>query len=368
MNLSFYRNWAARGNTVRTPGNGSGATPSPGWRETSRWCQVLRTNEYSSNLADFTMAASGGGKRALLWAEPSENSSDLFGMFYDPAAQVWGAPKQLTHDPQTERGTSAAFVGEGELVTVYDRTLISPTNAPGTSPTDLAALVYPLGEDLALDGNLFYCDPPNPNPGGTATLHLKALNLGDQVETNVVVAFYRDAVQAASELGRVTLTNALPQGTNDVTFAWPVPATLSLTEDSATGTNLFSQTVAALAPGESVEVSFVWNVAGLPNQLNVFAVLNGGSVSNNFSAANLTAELAISQVTPPWLGDGQYLPDGSFQLTVHGDAGLSYTLQASTNLVDWVPLQSFVSTNGTMTVVDSAATNFTCWFYRAVTP
>ena len=302
---------------------------------------------------------------------------------------------------------------------------------------DLAALVYPLDEDLALDGNLFYCDPPNPNPGGMAMLHLKALNLGDQVETNVVVAFYRDAVQAASELGRVTLTNALPpQGTNDVTFAWPVPATnrplavfavidpdqrvpdvsrsnnvarlvlvkpdlaiqsmswsrvtsdllavtvrvgndgasdsapatLSLTEDSATGTNLFSQTVAALAPGESVEVSFVWNVAGLPNQLNVFAVLNGGSVSNNFSAANLTAELAISQVTPPWLGDGQYLPDGSFQLTVYGDAGRSYTVQASTNLVDWTLVTTLVNPNGTMTVVDPAATNFTCRFYRAVSP
>ena len=302
---------------------------------------------------------------------------------------------------------------------------------------DLAALVYPLDEDLALDGNLFYCDPPNPNPGGTATLHLKALNLGDQVETNVVVAFYRDAVLAASELGRVTLTNALPpQGTNDVTFAWPVPATnrplavfavidpdqrvpdvsrsnnvarlvlvkpdlaiqsmswsrvtsdllavtvrvgndgasdsapatLSLTEDSATGTNLFSQTVAALAPGESVEVSFVWNVAGLPNQLNVFAVLNGGSVSNNFSAANLTAELAISQVTPPWLGDGQYLPDGSFQLTVYGDAGRSYTLQASTNLVDWVPLQTLSATNGVITFVEPAVTNFPYRFYRATVP
>ena len=424
-----------QGNCVLTWLKGAELSSVVNFAMTNR--QVLRTNEYSSNLADFTLAASGGGKRVLLWAEPSENCSDLFALFYDPAARVWGAPKQLTHDPQTERGTSAAFVGEGELVAVYDRTLLSSTNAPGTSLTDLAALVYPLGEDLALDGNLIYCDPPNPSPGGLATLHVKALNLGDQVETNVVVAFYRDAVLAASELGRVALTNALPpQGTNDVTFTWPVPATnspmavfavidpdqtvpdasrsnnvvrldlvkadlgiqsmswsrvtsnllavtvrvgndgaidsgpatLSLRPDAATGTNLFSQDVAALSPGESVEVSFVWNVAGLLNSLNLFAVLSGGSISSNFGAANLTAELAISQVTPPWLGNGQYLPDGSFQLTVYGDAGQSDTMQASTNLVDWVPIQSFVSTNGAMTVVDPAATNFNYRFYRAVTP
>ncbi len=92
------------------------------------------------------------------------------------------------------------------------------------------------------------------------------------------------------------------------------------------------------------------------------------SVSNNFSAANLTAELAISQVTPPWLGDGQYLPDGSFQLTVYGDAGRSYTVQASTNLVDWTLVTTLVNPNGTMTVVDPAATNFSYRFYRAVSP
>ncbi|MHB8524118.1 MAG: carboxypeptidase regulatory-like domain-containing protein [Limisphaerales bacterium] len=399
--------------------------------------QVLRTNEYSSNLADFTLAASGGGKRVVLWAEPSENSSDLFAMFYDPVAGVWGAPKQLTHDPQTERGTTAAFVGEGELVTVYNRTLLSSTNAPGTSLADLAALVYPLGEDLALDGSSIYSDPPNPNPGGTATLHVKALNLGDQVETNVVVAFYRDAVQAASELGRATVTNAIPpQGTNDVTFTWSVsatnslmtvfavidpdqrvpdvsrsnniarldlvkpdtgiesmswarvssnllavtvrvgndgaidsgPATLSLQRDSATGTNVFSQDVAGLEPGQSVDLSFVWNVAGLPDNLALFAVLSGPGMSNNFTAAKLTGQLAISQVPPPWLGEGHYLPDGRFQLTAYGEAGRSYTVQVSTNLLDWTPLTTLVNTNGTMTVVDPATTNLNYRFYRAVAP
>jgi hypothetical protein len=425
----------AQGNFVLTWLKGAELSTAVNFAMTNR--QVIRTNEYSSNLADFKLAASAGGRLALLWAEPSENSSDLFAMFYDPAALVWGAPKQLTHDPETERGTTAAFAGEGELVAVYDRTLLVLTNTPGTTLTALAALVYPLGEDLALDANLIYCSPPNPSPGGVATLHVKALNLGDQVETNVVVAFYRDVVQSGSELGRVTLTNALPpQGTNDVTFTWVVPdtsnpvaviavidpdqtipdisrsnnvvrldlvkpntmiqtmnwspittnllaitvtvandgaisngpVTLSLRQDSVTGTNLFTQDIAALAPGESVDVSFVWDVAGQPDNLSVFAVLDGPGITNNFSTASLTSTLTISRGTPLQIGLCQYLADGSFQLTFYGSLGGSYTLQSSTNLNDWVPIQSFSCTNSPVLLNDASATNYPLRFYRVVMP
>ena len=55
-------------------------------------------------------------------------------------------------------------------------------------------------------------------------------------------------------------------------------------------------------------------------------------------------------------------------VATRADACRSCTLQASTNLVDWIPIQSFVNTNGTMTVVDPATTNFSYRFYRAVTP
>lgn len=399
--------------------------------------QVLRTNEYSSNLADFKLAASAGGRLALLWAEPSENDSDLFAMFYDPAAQVWGAPKQLTRDPETERGMTAAFFGEKELVAVYNRTLVSSTNALGTSVTDLAALVSPLGEDLALDGSRFYSDPANPSPGGSATLRLRVLNLGDQAETDVVVAFYQGAVGPESELGRASLTNGLPpQAASEVTFTWPVaatngtttvfavvdpdqkvadatrsnnvarldlvkpnlgiqsaswslvasnlvavtvrvgndgvvdaePATVSLRQDSATGTDLFSQDLPTLAPGESEDASFVWSVAGLPHDLNVVAVLSGSGLANNFSTAKLTADLAIDLTTPPRLEDCHYLSDGSFQLTVLSEPGRSYAVQSSTNLIDWIPVTTFVSTNATTTIVDPTADKSPYRFYRAVIP
>jgi len=51
------------------------------------------------------------------------------------------------------------------------------------------------------------------------------------------------------------------------------------------------------------------------------------------------------------------LSDGGFKLTIFGQTGHSYTLQATTNLVDWVPVTSFVCTNGVMDVFDPAAVN-----------
>jgi hypothetical protein len=213
-----------QGNVVLTWLKGAELSSVVNFNMTNR--QVVRTNEYSSNLADFKLASSGDGKLAVLWSEPSENDADLWMMLYDPIFHAWGAPKQLTHDPQAERSTTAAFYGTNEVIAVYDRSLVSSTNSADTTLSDLAAYYCTFSEDLALNANLFYCEPANPSPGGLATFHAEALNLGDQFETNVVVAFYRDVVQAASEIGRVTLTNAIPpQGTNDFTFTWAVPAT-----------------------------------------------------------------------------------------------------------------------------------------------
>jgi hypothetical protein len=75
---------------------------------------VARTNEYSSNLADFTLAGSSDGKLAVMWAEPSENNSDLYAVFYDPIFGVWGMPRQWTHDPQAEYGKTMAFYGTND--------------------------------------------------------------------------------------------------------------------------------------------------------------------------------------------------------------------------------------------------------------
>jgi hypothetical protein len=65
---------------------------------------------------------------------------------------------------------------------------------------------------------------------------------------------------------------------------------------------------------------------------------------------------------------GQHLADGRLKLTVFGQVGHNYTLLASTNLVNWVPVLAFACTNGTVDVFDPDASNFTSRFYRLAPP
>jgi hypothetical protein len=60
----------------------------------------------------------------------------------------------------------------------------------------------------------------------------------------------------------------------------------------------------------------------------------------------------------------QPLPDGQFQLTVYGELGRSYVLEASTNLVTWIPILNFACTNSPLCVADPAAANYAQRFYR----
>jgi hypothetical protein len=142
------------------------------------------------------------------------------------------------------------------------------------------------------------------------------------------------------------------------------PTTISLNEDSVTGPNLFSQAIGTLAPGQSKDVTFLWNTTSLPDNLSLYAVLSVSGISNNFSAANTTRGLAISQHPPPWIHTCQYLTTGSFQVEFYGAVGHAYTLQASTDLVNWTPVLSFNCTNAPMCVVDPGAKSHGWQFYR----
>jgi hypothetical protein len=76
--------------------------------------------------------------------------------------------------------------------------------------------------------------------------------------------------------------------------------------------------------------------------------------------------VTLTPVTGPtvWISVVSYSTNGAFQLAVYGQTGQSYTLQASTNLVDWVSLSSFTYTNTPTYVSDPAAGNYSRRFYR----
>ena len=57
-------------------------------------------------------------------------------------------------------------------------------------------------------------------------------------------------------------------------------------------------------------------------------------------------------------------PEG-FVLTLTGDFGARYEIQASTNLSDWINLAPLTNTYGTLQFTDPGATNSNLKFYRA---
>jgi hypothetical protein len=116
----------------------------------------------------------------------------------------------------------------------------------------------------------------------------------------------------------------------------------------------------------------------LPNVGAAFPLLSYSSASGVFANLNLPGGTAwqtnygstvftLSRSSgPPTLGFGSTPAWGTngFRFAVDGQIGQAYILQASTNLVNWVPILNFTCTNSPTYVADPAAKNFIWRFYR----
>ena len=66
------------------------------------------TNLYSTGFADFRLAQNDAGRLAIVWAQPSGYSSDLWALFYDPATATWGARRRSRPMPPRKGSTASA--------------------------------------------------------------------------------------------------------------------------------------------------------------------------------------------------------------------------------------------------------------------
>jgi hypothetical protein len=113
------------------------------------------------------------------------------------------------------------------------------------------------------------------------------------------------------------------------------------------GANLASATNATLA---------LSNVT--TNQAGAYTV----AVSNAAGSTNSTASLLVYPTAAATLATAAHA-SGQFALTVSGVSGYQYVVQASTNMVNWVPLQT---NTAPFTFVDANAVQFPRRFYRSV--
>jgi pectate lyase len=151
--------------------------------------------------------------------------------------------------------------------------------------------------------------------------------------------------------------------------------------DPQSQTNTAGQSATfTVVAGGSTPLSYQWyfnTTTPLANATNAFLTLiniqatNAGTysviVSNVAgSVTSTSALLTVSAGTPPARPQltGFVYNNGTFSLTVSGDPGLDYIVQASTNLTDWAGIFTNHSPTPPFVWSDSAASNFSQRFYR----
>ncbi len=272
---------------------------------------VIRSERsYSSTLADYKLATATDGKVAIIYAGTSEGStSDLYALIFDPIFNLWGAPKQLTSDPETEMRPSIAFLGNETIVSVFNRKLlINPDGTPTTGAlTSLYMLKHSMGIDLALVAGSLTADPPNAAPGSSVTFSVTAQNLGDKVSQNIAVNFYNgDPASGGTLIGFATIGDHFTPGdTTNVSAAWTIPAGATpITVYAVIDPNSLIDTLnrannitsSKLASPDYYLQGIRWEKSGTKKYLLTVPVVNIGGTASPASTLTLRLESLTGQV------------------------------------------------------------------------
>ena len=78
------------------------------------------------------------------------------------------------------------------------------------------------------------------------------------------------------------------------------------------------------------------------------------------------AASALFTIQPIYFTSGGFTTNGQFQLGCFGTPGRTYVLQASTNLISWIPLNTNLAATNLFLLTDPGAGNFSRRFYRAL--
>ena len=96
-------------------------------------------------------------------------------------------------------------------------------------------------------------------------------------------------------------------------------------------------------------------------QAGAYSVVVGNSIGSV-----LSAPAVLTVLVPPTVAEivSAFMAGDDFHLTLNADPGFQYSLDASTDLVNWEPLGNPVLDAGMQEFIDSGSTNFWNRFYR----
>jgi pimeloyl-ACP methyl ester carboxylesterase len=206
-----------------------------------------------------------------------------------------------------------------------------------------------------------------------------------QVNTN-------DSTQATVSISNVAQASVVLYATyvdtnGDLVFAAPFVVASDPVGAPLSGIQL-NPSSATMSPGDTLTTS-IWGdytngiqsllfiSAGQANYVssnpNVAGVDSDGTITmNSFGTATIaasyngfTSQTVITSLTPSVDNfSGTRLTNGIFQLSFFGTVGTTNIVEASTNLINWVPIATLHNTNGFLQFLDVSATNFPARFYR----
>jgi Concanavalin A-like lectin/glucanases superfamily/Immunoglobulin domain/Fibronectin type III domain len=244
------------------------------------------------------------------------------------------------------------------------------------------AMVFPASA-LATQSVTFAWDPSaDPNVvgyniyyGTTTHVYTSKVSVG-----NVTTATISGLVEGTTYYFAATTYDALNQESalsDEISYSVPVTATNQppvITEMLTTNMAIAGQNVtfSITATGTgSLEYQWTYNQSNIPSATNAVLTLNNVTVaqagtyyvtvSNSAGSTNSsTASLTVYPTTAATLTPASHV-NGQFALSVSGVTNYQYVVQASTNLVDWVSMQT---DSCPFTFVDSNASQFRQRFYR----
>ncbi|MDB6109145.1 MAG: LamG domain protein jellyroll fold domain protein, partial [Pedosphaera sp.] len=110
--------------------------------------------------------------------------------------------------------------------------------------------------------------------------------------------------------------------------------------------------------------NFTTMYLGTGNTNGSFLQFDGAQRTSAWAVDILGVDSAVLTIAPPPITSFQLLSNHQFQVQFHAEAGLTYALQASTNLTAWFEVtNTMLLANGPLQFTDPAATNSTR-FYR----
>jgi uncharacterized repeat protein (TIGR01451 family) len=278
----------------------------------------------------------------------------------------------LTFDDSATNPLPATMLSSG----VFLPTQYAPTDVfPGLSGTPDGTTLSVFNGMIPLGTwSLYVFDDTQGNAGNIAngwTLGLTTVNpVNPPARLGVSMIHAPDPVYTGGYLTyQIVITNLGPSTASNVVLSDVLPAA----EAFVSGT--VSQGVLANVDGTVTASLGAINASATAVVTLEVQALQAGAIVNTVSTTTTSTDLyppgTIASDTAtvltelPAILSAQVVGGGGLQVTLAGQAGQSYAIQESTDLVSWVSVLTNASPNGTITFTDSR-TNAPMRFYRAV--